>query len=798
MRPRWKKIFYDFRSNPSRSLLVILSIFVGLFAVGMIMTLWICIPFDLRLGYEQSNPANIYFRLSSFDNSLIRSVRKWENVKDAMGSSVATLRAYDGSGKLKKIVVQAVSDDTWPVNHIDILEGSWPLRENEAAVENYKLADLDGAVGKSLMVKTVSGKEVALTVAASIRDQSLGAGSYSIVFLEPIQVYVHEDMLRKLEMDTEWNTLRIVLKDGGKDENFIRSQANVYSERLKKAGYQVQSIAIRCSDAHPTADYADAIAGILLVVGILVLFLSGSLTYNTLAAILSNQMRQIGAMKTVGATYTQIVFMYMQLILLYSVIALVLAIPASIGAAELCRNFLGNSINFSSIRSGIIWETILVQLVLGLIIPQIAGAIPVSKGARVSIQKAMGGMRGADGGENDRLTRGLSRIFSRSTALSMRNTFRNKKRLILTLFTLSLGGAIFIASFNVNVAIDEHVAVIARYVQADLDLVTDRPYRLDQIQTVLSDVSEIDYIEGWGFGTAVYIDENENDGPSISVFAPPDGSELISPNVKEGRWFEPGEQNVICLSERFNFTYPDLKVGDKLTMEVKGTGNKTEWTIIGFFTMAGKSGGFFAYMPLSSWERISGAGNRISKFQIVTQNRLNDEQRASLTGKLEAILDERGIKTTSIQRNDTFVADAARGLNIMSIFMMIMAVLVALVGCIGLTGTMSLNVMERTAEIGILRAIGASNRNVMKNVLTEGVLIGLMSWLIGSVLSIPVSRVLTDSLGNAIFGSRLSLGFTPVGYGLWLALSLILSVLASRAPAKSAVNLTIREVLAVE
>ena len=53
----------------------------------------------------------------------------------------------------------------------------------------------------------------------------------------------------------------------------------------------------------------------------------------------------------------------------------------------------------------------------------------------------------------------------------------------------------------------------------------------------------------------------------------------------------------------------------------------------------------------------------------------------------------------------------------MSIFMMIMAVLVALVGCIGLTGTMSLNVMERTAEIDILRAIGASNRNVMKNVL---------------------------------------------------------------------------------
>ena len=93
MRPRDKKIFYDFRSNASRSVLVILSIFIGLFAVGMIMTLWICIPSDLRLGYENSNPANIYFRLSPFDNALIRSVKKWENVRDALGSSVATLRA---------------------------------------------------------------------------------------------------------------------------------------------------------------------------------------------------------------------------------------------------------------------------------------------------------------------------------------------------------------------------------------------------------------------------------------------------------------------------------------------------------------------------------------------------------------------------------------------------------------------------------------------------------------------------------------------------------------------------------
>ena len=73
-----------------------------------------------------------------------------------------------------------------------------------------------------------------------------------------------------------------------------------------------------------------------------------------------------------------------------------------------------------------------------------------------------------------------------------------------------------------------------------------------------------------------------------------------------------------------------------------------------------------------------------------------------------------------------------------------------------------------------------------------------MSWLLGAALSVPIGIVLTDSLGNAIFGSKLAPGFTWVGYVLWLALSLVLSVLASGAPAKSAADLTIREVLSVE
>jgi putative ABC transport system permease protein len=127
-----------------------------------------------------------------------------------------------------------------------------------------------------------------------------------------------------------------------------------------------------------------------------------------------------------------------------------------------------------------------------------------------------------------------------------------------------------------------------------------------------------------------------------------------------------------------------------------------------------------------------------------------------------------------------------------------MAVLIAIVGSIGLTGTMSLNVLERTREIGILRAIGASDKAVMRLVMVEGLLIGMMSWLFGVLLAFPIGTLMANAINLALFGALADLTFTPVGVILWLLVVIILSVLASVGPARNATRLTIREVLAYE
>jgi putative ABC transport system permease protein len=141
---------------------------------------------------------------------------------------------------------------------------------------------------------------------------------------------------------------------------------------------------------------------------------------------------------------------------------------------------------------------------------------------------------------------------------------------------------------------------------------------------------------------------------------------------------------------------------------------------------------------------------------------------------------------------------AVESLDILVVFLLIMALLTAIVGSMGLTGTMGMNVLERTREIGIMRAIGADDRAVMRTVIAEGVFIGMISFGLAIILSIPVTYLLSTIVSLAVFQTPIDVVFTYQGYVIWLGLILALSALGSILPARNAARLTIREVLAYE
>ena len=130
--------------------------------------------------------------------------------------------------------------------------------------------------------------------------------------------------------------------------------------------------------------------------------------------------------------------------------------------------------------------------------------------------------------------------------------------------------------------------------------------------------------------------------------------------------------------------------------------------------------------------------------------------------------------------------------------MMVMALMIIVVGGVGLATTMSLAVMERPREIGIMRAIGAPHRTIHTIVVVEGLCIGLLSCVIAIPLSVPMSVVVADGFGRIMFQTPVAFVATPSGVATWTAIVLVLSALASLLPALRATQRTLAETLAFE
>ncbi|HEX7432229.1 MAG TPA: ABC transporter permease, partial [Anaerolineaceae bacterium] len=443
--PRWHKVISDLAGNKTRSLLVVASIGVGLFAVGLITSMFVIISQDMRAGYEAVNPANILVSTSLFNLDLVKHVQHVQGVSQAEGVFIVTLRMRSANGEWKTIDIQSIPNiNTKQINLLHLEQGQWPPADKEIVVDRYKLGDLPVGVGGSIEVELPSGKTHLLKVVGVINDQTIGTTGGGGFFLAPVQAYTTLATLQWLEMPAQLNQLYITVDGDSNNTEAIRQVSNRVTKAIENSGLTVYSSSIRATDDHPNRVYVDAISAILLVLGFLVLFLSGFLITNTLSALLNQQVHQIGVMKTIGARRAQIMVIYMIQIFFFGLIAFVIAQPLSSWAAYTLLGAVANEINIVLQGYRSVPQVVYLLLIMALIIPQVAGFIPILQGTRITAVEALSGYSQAKLPSQDSwFYRNLNKIrrVPRPLLLSLRNTFRRKGRLLLTLFTLTLGGA---------------------------------------------------------------------------------------------------------------------------------------------------------------------------------------------------------------------------------------------------------------------------------------------------------------------------------------------------------------------
>jgi putative ABC transport system permease protein len=268
---------------------------------------------------------------------------------------------------------------------------------------------------------------------------------------------------------------------------------------------------------------------------------------------------------------------------------------------------------------------------------------------------------------------------------------------------------------------------------------------------------------------------------------------MVRPKLQEGRWLLPSDGNALVATANVREDEPDLRLGDRLTLRVNG--RDATWTLVGIVESPTQRP--FLYTNAGPLEQAARDVGRASVVMLRTQ--FGDPATQDRVGQAAADhLETVGVRVAATSTIAEVRTTQERLFDVLVVFLSTMALLLGVVGGLGLTGTMSINVVERAREIGVIRAVGASDGAVLRLFLAEGVLIGLISWGLGALLAIPISKTLSDALGMVFLGRPLSYAISGEGVVLWLGIVLVLAAFASLLPAWRASRLAVREVLAYE
>jgi putative ABC transport system permease protein len=480
----------------------------------------------------------------------------------------------------------------------------------------------------------------------------------------------------------------------------------------------------------------------------------------------------------------------------FGILALLIALPAGAAMAYWFVGIIAAYLNFDIQFFYIPPQVLAMEVFAALIVPLIAALLPVLGGTRVTVRETLSDYGIAQTSKPGLIDRMLSRIrgLPRPTLLSLGNTFRRKGRLWMTLGTLTVAGATFISVFNARASMMRELQVVMDLFKYDVGVDLDRAYYFQQLKVAARQVPGVTYIEGWAFGRVQCLHDDGEEGPTFTLIAPPLDSPFLEPTMSEGRWLQPGDRNAMVIASTLLQVEPDIKVGD--TIETKIDNVRYDWQIVGIVKSFG-NGGSFAYVPYDYYSQIQNtAGLAYSLYLSTDKHDMAHEKQVAEA--LEDSFDKRGIGISQIQTMSEVIQANTGQIDFLVYFLVLLSSLIGIVGGLGLTGTMSLNVMERTREIGVMRAIGAQNGSLRSIVVTEGLVIGLISWVLSIIASIPLSVVMAYGVGVAVFQAPMSASFSLVGVVAWLALVIAISTVASLIPARRAARISVREALAYE
>jgi len=784
--PRWRKVLRDLWLHKSRTLLVVLAIAIGVAGAGSVLNTWALIQRVTREGYLASNPASATLRTDSIDAGLLESVRRMPAIRDVQARRTVIASARAGAGWHTAMLFTTDDFTAIRVGTLKTEAGVWPPAEGAIVIERSSLDFAGAAVGEPISISIGDAAPLALPVTGIARDVGLAPGWMEHV----IYAFVTRATLSRLGAPSSLNELQIVVRDASLDREAVRRIAYEVKELVESTGRRVENVDVPVPGEHVHAGQMNSLLYTQGGFGILALVLSAFLVVNLITAMLAGQVREIGVMKVLGGRGRQIAAMYLGLALLLGLLASVIALPVAVSVGRRYAELKADLLNFDIAGYATPFGAIALQLIVGALLPVAAAAIPVLRGCRISVSEALrdfGIVSG--GGAGGRLLHGAG--LAGPLLLSLRNAFRRRQRMALTLLALATGGAVYLGALNLRASIQASVDLLFAPQRYELVLGFTRPAPADSIEALVRRVPGVTGAEAWGGSRAAVAHEDGTLGNSFGISAPPLGSRMLAHTLEGGRWLGPGDQNELVVNRALLKDEPGLVVGGEATLVIGG--RRTRWTVVGVVE-SGPSPS--AYAARETLVLLTG-NSRVSR-AVVATSVAGAASRVDLILRLRTELEQSGLPVQSSQLLEENRRVMEDHLLMVADFLAVMSWLMIIVGGLGLASTMSLAVLERTREIGVLRAIGARHRAIHGMVQTEGLVIAVASWVIAIPLSVPMSVALGRAFGRIMVRVPVRFVPEPSGVLLWLGVVVAVSLVACAWPAFRATRVPTATALAYE
>lgn len=798
----WYKVWFDIWQRKSRTALTVFSIAAGVFAIGTIFGMVDQLLSTMDASHLATNPSHLNVVLGVRTTAeTAETLTKIEGV-----TGVETLNLLSGRYRLTPeepwqsavfVMRQDFAQQTYDL--MSLVAGEWPNKK-EVAIERLSSNYFGLNIGDEVFFE-LDGTDRTFAITGLIRHPfvpppDFGGDTYFLV---------SEDVMAQLGVPKgQYNQILVQIEPYS--DAYAKDIAIEIKEHLQKLDVPVGVILYQEPEEHWGRPFVMGVTFVLQVLAVVSLLASVILVINTMTAIITQQTDQIGVIKAIGGTAGLIVRIYLAGVFVYGILATFIALPLGMLSGYLGSKWLLNLFNIDYETFQFSWYAVSLQIFSALIAPLLAALWPVLSGAAISVREAIASYGlGGDFGFNpfDRLIEKIGeRFLSSPYAIALGNMFRRKGRLLLTQGVLILAGTMFLMVMTLSNSVTVTLETELNRRGYDVRLAFPRSERADDMVATALRVPGVATAEAWFTTPASVSIEGqrieETAELGAELFAVPAGSKMYNPNIVEGRWLTPEDKGYVVVISRDTADFNNLQVGDFLTLDV-GTAFNAEWQVIGIYQAIAPEP--FSTDPIYAPAEVviheTKEMNQARQLLIRSQTNSPAETALIMT-TLQNELERRSIPLNMFVTRTVFEEReyAYNQFGIITSLLVSLAAVMAMVGGIGLMGSLSISVVERTREIGVLRAIGAENRDIMGMFVMEGVLQGVISWAISAPLAFVAARPMALALGQIMLKTNLDFAFSYLALALWFLLVVVIAILASVVPAYSATQISVRESLA--